>query len=146
MATAHAIIETLADTTYDSVEGYRKAAETVKTPALKQILTEQGNKRQATLDKLNAELQRLGGNLVTKGTAAGELHRLWVKLTALFEDGDEAATERVEEGETYLAKKFEEALENDMLDPMSAAVVLDAHAEILAGKRTAQQLEKAYDD
>lgn len=146
MATTNTIIETLTDTTYDSVEGYRKAAETAKTPALKQILTEQGNKRQATLDKLNAELQRLGGNLVTKGTAAGELHHLWVKLTSLFENGDEAATERVEEGETYLAKKFEEALENDMLDPMSAAVVREAHAEILAGKRMAEQLENAYDD
>ena len=146
MATEYALLETLTDTVYDSVEGYRKAAETAKTPVLKKILSEQAAKRQATLNKLNAELQRVGGSLVTKGTMTGEVHQLWLSLTSLFENGDEAATERVEEGETYLAKKFEEALEGDSLDVGSKAVVTEALAEIREGKRMAEQLEKAYDD
>lgn len=146
MATTHALLETLTDTVYDSVEGYRKAADTAKTPALKKILTEQAAKRQGTLDKLNAELQRVGGNLVTKGTMTGEVHQLWLSLTGLFENGDEAATERVEEGETYLTKKFEEALEGDLLDVGSKAVVTAALTEIREGKRMAEQLENAYDD
>ncbi len=146
MATSNVLLESLTDTTYDSVEGYRKAAETAKTPQLKRILLEQASKREATLSKLNAEITRLGGNLVTKGTVTGELHQLWLKLTDMFENGDEAAVERVEEGEEYLAKKFEEALESSELDPGSVAVVREAHAEICEGKKLAERLESAYDD
>ena len=145
MNTSETVLETLIDTTYDSVDGYRKAAELAKTPVLKQALEAQAATRQATLDSLNAELVRLGGELITKGTMAGGLHRLWLDLTAMFENGDEAAVERVEEGEAYLAKKFEEALEHADLDPETRAVITAAHAEVRAGARLADRLEAQYD-
>jgi uncharacterized protein (TIGR02284 family) len=145
MTVSKTTLETLIDTTYDSVEGYRKAADLAKTPQLKQTLMAQANKRQGTLDMLNAELTRLGGELVTKGTATGGLHRLWVDITSLFENGDEAAVERVEEGEDYIAKKFKEAQEHADLDPQTRAVIERACAEISEGERLADQLEKQYD-
>ncbi|KPF63549.1 ferritin-like domain-containing protein [Porphyrobacter sp. AAP60] len=140
-----AALETLIDTTYDSVEGYRKAGETAKSPELKRILSEQAAKRQKTLDKLNAELTRLGGNLVTKGTATGGLHRLWMDLTDLFASGDKVAVERVEEGEDYLAKKFEQALEATDLDPTTRSVVQSALSEIREGERMTDRLADQYD-
>ncbi|WP_336986095.1 PA2169 family four-helix-bundle protein [Altererythrobacter aquiaggeris] len=146
MATTNAALETLIDTVYDSVDGYRKAAETATTPKLKTILGQQADKRQKTLDTLNAELQRVGGDLVTKGTAAGGLHKLWMSITDLFEKGDEAAVERVEEGEDYLVKKFEAALEAGTIDAGSRPVVEAALAEIRAGERLTDQLEAQYDD
>ena len=138
-------LETLIDTTYDSVEGYRKASETAKSPELKRILSDQAAKRQKTLDALNAELTRLGGNLVTKGTATGGLHRLWLDLTNLFESGDKAAVERVEEGEDYLAGKFEEALKATDLDPTTRSVIQTALAEVREGERLTDRLEEQYD-
>lgn len=99
-----------------------------------------------TLDKLNAELQRVGGSLVTEGTMTGELHKLWLNLTSLFENGDEAATERVEEGESYLAKKFEEAIDSGLLDDSSKTVVAEALTEIRESKNLAKQLADTYDD
>lgn len=139
------VLETLIDTTYDSVEGYRKAAETAKSAELKQILLSQAEKRQATLGMLNTELVRLGGELVTKGTMTGSLHRMWMNITDLFNDGDEAAAERVEEGEDYLAKKFEEALEHADLDPQTRSVIQTAYSEVKEGERLTDQLEKKYD-
>ena len=138
-------LETLIDTTYDSVEGYRKASETAKSPELKRILSDQAAKRQKTLDALNSELTRLGGNLVTKGTATGGLHRLWLDLTNLFESGDKAAVERVEEGEDYLAGKFEEALKATDLDPTTRSVIQTALAEVREGERLNDRLEEQYD-
>ena len=138
-------LETLIDTTYDSVEGYRKASETAKSPELKRILSDQAAKRQKTLDALNAELTRLGGNLVTKGTATGGLHRLWLDLTNLFESGDKAAVERVEEGEDYLAGKFEEALKATDLDPTTRSVIQTALGEVREGERLTDRLEEQYD-
>lgn len=138
-------LETLIDTTYDSVEGYRKASETAKSPELKRILSDQAAKRQKTLDALNAELTRLGGKLVTKGTATGGLHRLWLDLTNLFESGDKAAVERVEEGEDYLAGKFEEALKAADLDPTTRSVIQTALGEVREGERLTDRLEEQYD-
>ncbi|NCP13947.1 MAG: PA2169 family four-helix-bundle protein [Sphingomonadales bacterium] len=136
---------TLIDTTYDSVEGYRKASETAKSPELKRILSEQAVKRQGTLDKLNAELTRLGGELMTKGTATGGLHRLWLDITNLFESGDKAAAERAEEGEDYLADKFEEVLKRADLDPVTRTVVQTALGEIREGERLTDRLADQYD-
>ncbi len=145
MTSPNATFQSLVDTTYDSLEGYRKAAETAQSPALKSVLTKQADKRQATLDLLNAELVRTGGDLVTKGTVSGELHQMWLKVTDLFENGDEAAVERVEEGEEYLAEKMEEALKDGALDPKTVPVIREALTQVRAGKRLADQLEQQYD-
>lgn len=138
-------LESLTDTTYDSVEGYRKAAEKAESPHLKQALNDRCQKRQKTLDMLNAELQRCGGELVTKGTVTGELHQMWMGITDMFENGDEAAAERVEEGEDYLKGKFEAALDEDDLDTQQRAVIQQCYAEVKEGERFADMLEKQYD-
>ncbi|WP_265563999.1 ferritin-like domain-containing protein [Sphingomicrobium arenosum] len=139
------ILKTLTDTTFDSVEGYRRAADKANSPALKAILTEQATKREALVTRMNAELERRGEPLVTKGTAAGKMHQLWVEVTNLFENGDEAATERVEEGEDYLAAKFEEALKMDDLDIDCRPIIEAAYREVKEGERLADMLEKQYD-
>lgn len=145
MTVSQTTLETLLDTTYDSVEGYRKAASLAKSPALKQVLDAQAARRQQSLDSLNTELVRIGGTLVTKGTMTGSLHRLWVDLTAMFESGDDAAVGRVEEGEDYLAGKIDEALEHTDLDPQTRAVIEHVRAEVREGERLADRLERQYD-
>jgi uncharacterized protein (TIGR02284 family) len=95
---------------------------------------------------LNQELGRLGGEVMTKGTMTGGLHRVWLKITEAFESGDEAAIERVQEGEEYLASKFEAALEHDDLDPQTKTVIEQALGEIREGESLADQLEDADDD
>ena len=111
----------------------------------KAVLTQQAQKRQSTLDMLNQELVRLGGDRVTSGTTAGGLHRLWVDITSLFEKSDEAAAERVEEGEDYLVKKFEEALREQDLDPSARAAIEKAYLEVKEGERLTDQLAHQYD-
>jgi uncharacterized protein (TIGR02284 family) len=145
METTRSTLKSLVETTFDSVEGYRKAAETAKSPQLKAVLTQQAQKRQSTLDMLNQELVRTGGDSVTSGTTAGGLHRLWVDITSLFEKSDEAAAERVEEGEDYLVKKFEEALKAQDLDPSARAAIEKAYLEVKEGERLTDQLAHQYD-
>ena len=137
--------KSLPDTTFDSVEGYRKAHEKAKSTQLKQTLQQRLDKRLQTLGTLNAQLERQGDELVTKGTATGGLHRLWVDITDLFESGDEAAAERVEEGEDYLKEKFEAALKDDDLEPGERAVVEQCFAEIQEGERFGDMVAKQYD-
>ncbi|WP_338245410.1 ferritin-like domain-containing protein [Aurantiacibacter hainanensis] len=142
---ANTVLKTLTDTAFDSVEGYRKAAEKADSPQLKQALQQRSRKREQTVSQLNAEIQRQGGDLVTKGTMTGEAHQLWMSIADAFENGDEAAAERVEEGEDYLKAKFESALEDDDLDPQSRAVVQQCYAEICEGEQFGDMIAEQYD-
>ena len=99
-------LETLTDTAIDSLKGYEHAAKKAKSPELKRILSEQAEKRRRTVEMLKAEVTRQGGNLTTEGTVTGDLHRIWSNVADMFENADEAATDRVEEGEDYVSQKF----------------------------------------
>jgi uncharacterized protein (TIGR02284 family) len=145
MTASTTTLETLLDTTYDSVAGYRKAAELASSPRLKQALLSRASRRQESLDLLNQELVRQGGDLITKGTATGALHRMWLDITALFESDDAAAVERVEEGEDYIAGKFDSALAETDLDPQTRSVIERVRAEVREGARLADQLERQHD-
>lgn len=68
------VVETLIDTVYDSIEGYRRAGETADTAGLKTVFSNQIDRRRRTLEMLNQELGRLGGEVITKGTMTGALH------------------------------------------------------------------------
>ena len=137
--------KSLVDTTFDSVEGYRKAAEKAKSPQLRQQLEQRAQQREQTLQQMNAELARQGDELVTKGTMAGEAHQMWASITDAFENGDEAAANRVEEGEDYIAKKFGEALESDQMEAQERSVVERCYSEIREGERFGDSIERQMD-
>ena len=137
--------KTLTDTTFDSVEGYRKAAEKADSPQLKSALRDRAQKREHTLEHMNAELRRQGDELVTKGSVSGDLHQMWTKISDMFENGNEAAAERVEEGEDYIKGKFKSAIDGDDLAVEERAVVEQCYAEICEGERFGDMIEKQYD-
>ena len=138
-------LRSLTETVFDSVEGYRLAVDKADSLELKDALRERLEKRQETLEAMNAELERQGGDVVTKGTMTGDLHRLWLNVADLFESGDEAAAERVEEGEEYLADKFVSVMEDDELDAETRAVLEDCFIEIEEGETFSDALEEQYD-
>lgn len=136
------VLESLIDTVYDSIEGYTRAGEAARSQAVKSAFAGQVERRRATLDLLNQERVRLGGELITKGTLAGSLHRLWLSVTELFVSGDKAAIVRVQEGEDYLVGKFETALEMTDLDSQTRAVIQRGLTEIRQGEQLSEQLAR----
>lgn len=137
--------KSLVDTTFDSVEGYHKAGEKADSTQLKQALAHRQKQREQTLQQMNGVLRQQGEELVTKGTMAGEAHQMWASITDMFESGNEAASERVEEGEDYLKGKFESALEDDNLEAPERAIVQQCFAEICEGEKFGDMIEKQYD-
>ena len=142
---ATTVFKSLTDTTFDSVEGYRDAAEKAQDVQLKQALQQRCQQREQTLQQMNAELQRQGDELVTKGTLAGEAHQMWQSITSAFGSSDESVADRIEEGEDYLKGKFEEALQSDLLETSERQVLQQAYDEICEGERFANMLEQQYD-
>jgi len=145
MASEAARLRTLAQVSIDSVKGYEAAAEAAKSPELKQTLRECAVRRQQVVDRLNAEIARLGGERQTSGSAAGAAHRAWTQVSDAFGSGDETATDRIEEGEEYLEEQFRKALEDGDFSPETREIVRQCHAEIKEDARRAEQLEDQYD-
>jgi uncharacterized protein (TIGR02284 family) len=124
---------------------YESAAEHAKPPALKQVLRDQAAKRRQLGGDLNAELVRLGGERQKRGTTSGAAHQIWTRVSTAFKDKDEAAAERVEEGEDYIEKKFRQALDRKDWDPTTLTVLQHAHAQVKEGERLTDRLEDRYD-
>ena len=137
--------KSLTDTTFDSVEGYRKAAEHANHPQLKQALNQRLQQREQTLQQMNGELQRQGDELVTKGTMTGEMHQMWQGIAGVFQNDDENAAKRVEEGEDYLKGKFESALKDDDLEPQERQVVQQCYDDICQGEQFGDFVEQMTD-
>ena len=139
------LFKSLTDTTFDSVEGYRRASAKADNPQLKQALQQRCGQREQTLRQMNAELERQGDELVTKGTLTGEAHQMWQSITSAFESDDEAAAERVEEGEDYIKGKFEAALNSDQLEASERDIVQRGYQEICEGERFGDMVAKQFD-
>ena len=137
--------KSLTDTTFDSVEGYRQAAEKADSAQLTQALNQRLQQREATLRQMNAELERQGDELVTKGTVTGEVHQMWQSITSMFGNSDDNVAERVEEGEDYIKNKFQEALDSNQLEGQERAVVQQCYDDICQGEQFGDMIEKQYD-
>lgn len=139
-------LKKLTQTTFDSVEGYRNAAEKAESPALKQALERRTGQRQQTLSGLNEALMSNGEEAVTASSTMGQMHQTFLSITESFSDGNEAAAERIEEGEEYLADQFRDVLEDDEngLDSSTRIIVQKAYNEVREGERFGEMLEQQY--
>lgn len=139
------ILKKLTQTTFDSVEGYRKAIEKADSPALKSALERRLNSREQTLEKLNSALAGRGEDRITSVSMTGTAHQMFMSIADTFADSNEAAAERVEEGEDYLAEQFREALKDSaQMEQPIKLVIEQAYQEVREGERFSDMLEKQY--
>jgi len=145
MPESTSLLRSLVQTTIDSAEGYDRAAEQARSPELKAVLQDAAEKRRQLVTDLNTELVRLGGERQERGSTAGSAHQIWTRISTAFKDRDEAAAERVEEGEDYIEKKFREALDRQDWEPATRQVLQRAHGQVKEGERLTDRLEDLYD-
>lgn len=139
------LLKDLTQTTYDSVEGYRKAAETAEKSAFKKAFERRRDMRGKTLQHLNNALLANSQPPITEASVQGEAHQLFLTLTDTFADGDKAVIARVEEGERYIANKFENALAEDSgITPGIRLTLQEAYRDISEGEKFSAMLEEQF--
>lgn len=104
----------LIETCKDGQEGFRQAAENVKSAELKSFFIDESLIRSRMAGDLQAEVIRLGGDPDKQGTVAGALHRTWVDLKKHIGAVDQSILSSVETGEDAAVKSFEKALKEDL--------------------------------
>ena len=129
-------INNLIETLKDGQEGFKQAAESVKSPQLKSLFNDYSQQRSRFATELQSQARSLGEpKSETSSTAAGALHRGWINLKSAVTRGDDhAILAECERGEDSAVNEYKKAID----DNLSAQI-----REIVSRQYT--EIKKAHD-
>lgn len=135
MQNDHAVhlLNSLIETTLDSVNGYRQAAENVENPELRSMFEQRAARRAQISSELQGEVRTFGGEPKTDQSTLGAMHNKFVDLkSSVTGNSDKAVVDEVERGEDFIKAKFEKAAQDDDLPSPARDVVQRALGMIQA--------------
>ena len=131
LKTARKTLSDLVQILHDGQEGFRKAAESVKEPELKELFGRFSLQRAKFAGELENELRTLGEHDPQKEgtTVSGKAHRVWIDLKAALTGHDRhAVLAEAERGEDAAVSAYKDALKEEHL-PASLRDVITRQAE-----------------
>ncbi|PKA99679.1 uncharacterized protein (TIGR02284 family) [Flavobacteriaceae bacterium MAR_2009_75] len=100
----------------DAQEGFAKAAENVRSPALKNYFERKSNDRKDFNEKLLAEIRNSFPDREIEGSFSGTIHRAWMDFKALFSaDDDKSMLDEVIRGDKAAIEEYNEVLDYKLL-------------------------------
>lgn len=137
-------LNSLLQTTIDSVKGYENSAQELDSGRLQQLFRERADERQEVVQSLRDEVRRLGGDPAESGSAMGSMHHVWEDLKgAVTGHDDEATIKQTEAAEDYLKGQYEDAMEN--LSGESRQVVEQCYQKVRQGHDQISALKHGMD-
>src|SRR5215207_7966159 len=132
----------LIETCRDGREGFRTAAEGVKSAELRELFHAYARQRAGFAGELQDEVRRLGGDPERTGSLVASLHRGWMGLrAALALADDRAVVGECERGEGVALETYRSALDTDM--PAGVRVMVERQfAEVKEAHNLVANLER----
>ena len=127
------VLNTLIETTLDSVDGYTEAAKDARNPGYKTLFQQRAAERRQVVNDLQGTVRTLGGQPEDDGSVLASAHRVFVNLRESLAKGDTGVIAEVERGEDFIKAKYEEALEDDELSVSVLDVVTQAYGSVKSG-------------
>jgi uncharacterized protein (TIGR02284 family) len=126
------VLNSLIETTLDSANGYREAAENAREGELKTLFAERAQRRMEITRELQQEVRTFGGEPEDDQSVLGKAHNKFVDLKNAVMGGrdDTAVIDEVERGEDFIKDKFDTAMRDDEL-PMEAREVVTRLAQTI---------------
>jgi uncharacterized protein (TIGR02284 family) len=128
------VLNSLIETTLDSANGYKDAAEHVDDPQYKTMFAERSSKRLELVRRLQDEVRSFGGEPRDHQSMIGKMHNKFVGLKDATMGGhnDKAVIDEVERGEDVIKKKYEMATEEEKLPSEARSVITEAYQSVKA--------------
>jgi uncharacterized protein (TIGR02284 family) len=118
-------LNNLIETCKDGQNGFKEAAENVKSPELKEFFNKVSLERSQFVGDLQQQVHILGGDPEKAGSAAGSLHRAWINIKGtLMGKDDETILNEAERGEDSAVKAYEDALKQGL--PANLNAILES--------------------
>ena len=109
------ILNDLIETCKDGEDGFRTAAEHVKSADFRSLFSDYSAQRSKFSSELQIEVTRLGGEAQKSGSISAAAHRGWVDIKSAVTGGDDAAIlAECERGEDNAKKHYRDALAKDL--------------------------------
>ena len=104
-------LDDLIETCRDGQNGFKEAAENVKSPDLKSFFNQCSTERAQFVNELQLEVRRLGDAPAKTGSTAGALHRVWMDIKGTFTGKDDhSILSECERGEDSAVDVYRDAL------------------------------------
>jgi uncharacterized protein (TIGR02284 family) len=128
------VLNSLIETTLDSVNGYKEAAEHTENPRFKSMFTERSAKRMELARRLQSEVRSFGGEPEDDQSMIGKLHNKFVGLKDAVTGGgnDKSVIDEVERGEDVIKAKYENAVDDSELPPTVRELVSSGYQSVKA--------------
>ena len=137
------VLNSLIETTIDSVDGYRRSAQEATNSRFSAAFLERASEREQIVSKLRDEVRRLGGNPEDDGSVLAAAHRAFLSLRDKVTGSDDAAViAEVDHGESYLNGKWETALRDDQLSPETRTLIQLSYDSVREGRDTFRRLHE----
>jgi uncharacterized protein (TIGR02284 family) len=126
------VLNSLIETTLDSANGYKDAAEHVDSAQYKTMFAERSAKRMELTRRLQDEVRSFGGEPQDHQSMMGKMHNKFVGLKDAVTGGasDKSVIDEVERGEDVIKKKYEMACDDADLPTEVKALVTQAYQEV----------------
>ena len=117
-------LNNLIETCRDGQNGFKEAAENVKSPELKTFFNQISLDRAQCVGELQQEVQRLGSDPENTGSTAAAIHRVWLDIKgSLTGRDDQSILNECERGEDSAVEAFRDALKDENLPSNIRSVV-----------------------
>lgn len=128
------VLNSLIETTIDSVDGYERAARETQNGEFRRIFEERAFERRRVLNDLRQEVTRMGGEVEDDGSMLAKAHRSFLKLRDAVVGGDDKQViDEVERGEDFIKGKYETAMRDKDLSPPVLETVTRAYDSVKSG-------------
>jgi uncharacterized protein (TIGR02284 family) len=140
------VLNGLIETTLDSADGYAEAAKDAKSDQLVSLFRARSGERRDAASKLQQGVRSLGGEPEDEGTVLASAHRMFVNLrTSLTSNDNKAVVEEVERGEDHIKAKFEDAMKDDDVTPLTMSVIADVYGSVRSGHDQMRDLKHSME-
>jgi uncharacterized protein (TIGR02284 family) len=129
------VLNSLIETTIDSVDGYRRSAQEATNSRFSQEFLERASEREQVVSRLRDQVRSLGGNPEDDGSVLAAAHRAFLTLRDKVTGSDDTAViAEVDHGESYLNGKWETALGDERLSAETRSLVQQLYDSVREGR------------
>ena len=137
------VLNSLIETTIDSVDGYRHSAGEATNPQFADIFRQRAQEREQVVAKLRERVTELGGTPEDEGGLLAKAHRQFLSLRdAVTGSDDKSVIAEVDRGESYLNGKWEAALADDGLSVETKSLIRECYQSVRSGHEQWEQIHK----
>jgi uncharacterized protein (TIGR02284 family) len=137
------VLNSLIETTIDSVDGYRHSAGEATSGTFTEMFRKRAEERQQIVERLREQVRKLGGTPEEEGGLLAKAHRQFLSLRdAVTGSDDKSVIAEVDRGESYLNGKWEAALADGDVSAGTQRLIRECYQSVRSGHDQWEQLNK----